>query len=281
MTSKYGVPLTNETWKGWPLRIREFPPHGKMRGLVAANDVVLVWSGRSSVTLEGGAPEQQAGRHQFSRQSGMIDFLPKATAFDEVCWHGEASVYVSVSFPAHAIERVLGRKAAFRPDRLRTAVTDAHVVDLVQRLRVQACAGQPWGRRYVEALSLTLASYVYGKYESDAPPRKEDSALTLLQFERVKAFVDEHLAQNIGPLDLADVVGYGLDHFAQLFSRACGLSPYQYILGCRVERAYALLRDAAHSTEEVAVRSGFADQAELYAAFEAFGDVAQGASRKG
>src|SRR3954447_813731 len=99
-TPNYGVPLANEAWPGWRLRVSEHPASGKMEGLVAADDAVLIWTGgKSEVSLHARA-EQQRGRPQFVRSAGMIDLLPKGIVFEEVWWRGKACTCVSVPFDA-------------------------------------------------------------------------------------------------------------------------------------------------------------------------------------
>ena len=282
MTSKYGVPLSGDAWKGLPLRVGQFSREGKLHELVAGEDAVLVWSGGTSdVTLHTRAA-QRAMRHQLRRSSGMVDLLPKQTVIEEVAWRGQASACVSVTFDAASIERMLGRRRALDPDRLRIGVTDAHVVDLVRRLQAQALAGQPWGASYVEGLCLALVSYVYGRYGGDSSPSfSADARLPALQSERLIAFVDEHLGDSdIGLTQLAALVGYSVDHFARLFKQSFGRSPHQYILERRIERSKSLLRDRGHSIAEVAGLCGFASQAHFHTAFKARTGVTPGAFRK-
>jgi AraC family transcriptional regulator len=283
--SKYGVPLTREPWRGWPLRVGHFSPEGKLEGLVANSDALLVWSGGTTdVTLHARAAGGTV-RHRFIRQSGMMDLLPRGTVLEEVSWQGQSSTCVSINFDGAALERLLGVKASFQPEP-RMALDDPHVVDLAQRLEAQATAGQPWGSLYVEGLSLTLASYLYGRYGIREPsiqgaPRVHENALPSLSSQRLLAFIEEHLGSDIGIATLAGLAGYSPDHFARLFKQSFGLSPYQFILQRRVERAKALLRDRGHSIAEVAMLCGFASQAHFHTTFKARTGVTPGVYRKG
>jgi AraC family transcriptional regulator len=280
MSSKYGIPLTGEAWTGWPLRVGHFDRSGKLESLVGATDSVLVWSGGATeVTLharQSGATET----HRFVRKSGMIDFLPRGLLLEEVCWQGQASGCISVNFDASRVAQLLGQPAALEPEMLRLAVTDAHIVDLVHRLQTQALGGQPLGSIYVESLALTLASYVYARYGGGERVVAADTDLPALPAERLIAFVDENLGSDLGLTRLAAVAGYSPDHFARLFKRAFGLSPYQYVLERRVERAKSLLRDRSHSIAEVAMLCGFASQAHFHTTFKARTGVTPGAYRK-
>jgi AraC family transcriptional regulator len=279
--SKYGVPLTAEPWRGWPLRAGQFSPAGKLEGLVAASDALLVWSGGTTdVTLHARSSGGTV-RHRFVRQGGMIDLLPRGLLLEDVSWQGQPSVCVSVNFDSSAIEGLLGLKATFEPDAPRLALSDAHVVDLVQRLEAQVLSGQPWGSLYVEGLSLTLASYLYARYGVQGAAREPESALPSPSSQRLLAFIEEHLGSDIGIATLAALAGYSPDHFARLFKRSFGLSPYQFILQRRVERAKALLRDRNHSIAEVAMLCGFASQAHFHTTFKARTGVTPGMYRKG
>jgi AraC family transcriptional regulator len=277
--SKYGAPLTARPWEGWPLRVGQFAAEGKLEGLVAASDALLVWSGGTTdVTLHArrsGGTE----RHRFVRQGGMIDLLPRGLVLEDVSWRGQPSTCVSVNFDAPAVERLLGIAANFELETPRLALSDAHVVDLAQRLRAQAVAGQPWGSLYIEGLSLALASYLYARYGVPSAPRER--AQSALPSRRLVAFIDEHLGSDIGIATLAALAGYSPDHFTRLFKQSFGLSPYQYILQRRVERAKSLLRDRQHSIAEVAMQCGFASQAHFHTTFKARIGVTPGVYRKG
>lgn len=277
---KYGVPLTAEPWKGWPLRVGQFSPEGKLEGLVAASDALLVWSGGTTdVTLHArrsGGTE----RYRFVRQGGMVDLLPRGVVLEDVSWQGQASTCVSVNFDPAALERLLGGVATFEPETPRVALTDSHVVDLVQRLQAQAVAVQPWGPLYTEALSLTLASYLYARYGMPSARRERENNPEALPSRRLVAFIEEHLGSDIGIATLAGLAGYSPDHFARLFKQGFGLSPYQYILQRRIERAKSLLLDRTHSIAEVAMQCGFASQAHFHTTFKARTGVTPGAYRK-
>jgi AraC family transcriptional regulator len=291
MASKYGVALTQEGgWKGWPLRVGHFASEGKSEGLVTKNDTVLVWGGGvTNVVLHatrasGSAKTQSAKseRYEFVRRSGSVDLLPRDTVLDSVTWRGEESGCVAVQLETRRVEHLLGECVTLDSSRpLRLAVSDHHIVDLVRRLEAQARGLQPCGDIYVEALSLTLASYVYGRYGS-APVTAvwQAAGLAPVQCEQLEAFIDDHLSERIGLAELARLVGYSPDHFARLFRQSFGRSPYQYLLRRRIDRAKVLLLDRSYSLAEVAMASGFATQAHLNTSFKARTGVTPGAYRK-
>jgi AraC family transcriptional regulator len=278
MTSKYGFSCTQDTWQGWPLRVGQFDTRGKLEGLVAVSDAVLVWSGGTSEVRLQERRGRSVERHDLVRRGAMIDLLPQGTTFEEITWQGQPSACTSIHFDSARLQRLLGPGAALTPHHLRLGLTDPHVVDLVQRLQAQALSTQPWGALYIDALSLALVSYVYARYGT--PERAPQPPTRSLPIETLVTFIEEHLDENIGLLELAAIVGYSPDHFARLFKQSFGKTPYQYVLGQRIERAKSLLRDRHRSIAEVALQCGFASQAHFHAAFKTRTGVTPGSYRK-
>jgi AraC family transcriptional regulator len=211
----------------------------------------------------------------------MIDFLPKGTVLDAVQWQGQPSRCVSVGLERTHIERLFGRDAPeLDPERgFSLCVNDTHLLDLVQRLESQALRPEPWGNLYVDGLSMTLASYAYGRYLGGPPPPSQ-GRLPASEMELLVAYVETRLSTNIGLTELADLVGYSPNQLVRLFKSSFGVSPYQYVLQRRVERAKSLLRANRHSLAEVALTCGFATQSHFSACFKARTGLTPGAYRR-
>ncbi len=56
-------------------------------------------------------------------------------------------------------------------------------------------------------------------------------------------------------------VGYPWSHFTRAFRSTYGLSPYRWLLERRIDRAKALLVSSDFQIADIAIRSGFSDQA--------------------
>jgi AraC-like DNA-binding protein len=71
---------------------------------------------------------------------------------------------------------------------------------------------------------------------------------------------------------LAREAGLSPAHFARAFTRSVGRPPHQHLLALRLARARRLLAAADARLSDVALRTGFADQAHFTRAFRrAFG----------
>ncbi|HEX2736431.1 MAG TPA: AraC family transcriptional regulator [Polyangiaceae bacterium] len=286
MIAKYGLPLTDSDWVGLPLRCGNFPGVGKVEGLNAHSDSVLLWGGGASeVTLECGheaSPYGETKRVKFTRTSGMIDLLPQGTVLREVNWVGEAQNCVSVNLPEGTVSALMGKQArGLDPEgEPQFCVFDAHVGDLVRRLQFQAQGGQNLGASYVQSLSLTLATYVSARYGVDRPEPTPARHWPKLPADALATFVDENLASDIGLVDLANLTGFSPDYFAKLFKRAFGVSPHQYLITRRIERAKAMLSDEGVALSNVAADCGFASQAHLSTVFKRHTGLSPSAYRR-
>lgn len=86
--------------------------------------------------------------------------------------------------------------------------------------------------------------------------------LSRVSIARVAAYVEARLDRALPLSELSSLLGLSAFHFARSFRRTIGVSPHQYVLLRRVERARALLLDGLPVTE-TARRVGFWDQSHL------------------
>lgn len=78
---------------------------------------------------------------------------------------------------------------------------------------------------------------------------------------RVLQLIEGRLADPPTLRQMAAVADLSIFHFSRLFKRSTGLPPHRYVLGLRIERAKALLRQRrAAKVSEIAFRLGFADE---------------------
>lgn len=87
--------------------------------------------------------------------------------------------------------------------------------------------------------------------------------LSARDLARVREFARANLGEPITLGDLARQVALSKYHFARRFREATALSPYEYVLQLRVERAAQLIRSTDLGLAEVARLCGFSDQSHL------------------
>lgn len=80
-------------------------------------------------------------------------------------------------------------------------------------------------------------------------------------------YIRANVSQALSLSDIATVTRFSPYHFARAFKATTGISPYQYVLQCRVELAQQLLQDKGRSLAEVAVEAGFGNQSHMTTVF--------------
>jgi AraC family transcriptional regulator len=94
---------------------------------------------------------------------------------------------------------------------------------------------------YADALAIALSAHLarrYGKTPSTSPTGK----LTAQQAQHIRDYVQTHLMEDLSVDRLAQLVQLSPGHFAALFKRQVGLTPHQYVVQQRLDRACFLLR---------------------------------------
>ena len=79
--------------------------------------------------------------------------------------------------------------------------------------------------------------------------------------------IRENLDRNIHLSDMARECGLSVSHFTRAFRKSFGMSPYRWLLERRIDRSKALLAASDLPIADIALRSGFSDQAALTRAF--------------
>ena len=124
---------------------------------------------------------------------------------------------------------------------------------------------------WVEKLLLFLAS------ESLCP---EPMANAHPQIHSAKQYLLDHLEQNVSLGQLAQELGFSSGHFIRLFRQECTMTPSQFLLEKRMERARQLLSFEGISVSEAAQRCGYNSFSLFCATFKRKFGISPGQYRK-
>jgi AraC family transcriptional regulator len=138
---------------------------------------------------------------------------------------------------------------------------DLQVEHILRALEADLEAGLPGGRLFGESLLCALAvrlQYSYGV----APPRgaKPRNGLPRVRLNRVMEYIEANLDREIALTALAKIAGISPHYFSELFKQSVRVSPHQYVLQRRIDRARKLLNNPGVTVLEASVRCGFSDQ---------------------
>jgi AraC-like DNA-binding protein len=99
------------------------------------------------------------------------------------------------------------------------------------------------------------------------PARTARGGLLAWQVRRLKEYVETHLGEPICVQDMAAVLGLSPSHFCRSFRLSVALSPHNYVMRRRIERAQTLMLTTDVPLIRIATDCGLADQAHLNRVF--------------
>jgi AraC family transcriptional regulator len=148
---------------------------------------------------------------------------------------------------------------------------DPLVTQLGLALLDEASTGAHMGKLYADSLIQTLTLHVLRSYSTaTAMIERINGGLSGHKLRRVKEYINENLEEDLGLAELAAVAGLSQFHFARAFRKTTGLTPQQYLMLQRIERAKELLARADLPIVEISLRTGFKNQSHFTTLFRKF-----------
>ena len=146
-------------------------------------------------------------------------------------------------------------------------VVDPLLEQLVLTLDNVVRTWEPAARTYLDQVTAMLAGQLARRHSvrhgRDTPTVRRSTGLGDRQLARVRALLDERLAEPIPLAQMAAVTGLSVSQFSRQFRTRVGVPPHQYLLSLRLEAACRLLSEGNLPIATVAVRCGFSHQEHL------------------
>jgi AraC family transcriptional regulator len=141
---------------------------------------------------------------------------------------------------------------------------DPLILQIGLALKADLESHRPGGRLYAEAMATALAVHILRNYSAHSHQSvRHLGGLSPTQLKRVTDYINDHLDRDLSLEELAAIAQLSAYHFCRSFKRSTGLTPHQYVIRQRVERAKQLLKDSKLGIAEVAVACGFTHQSHL------------------
>lgn len=167
--------------------------------------------------------------------------------------------------------------------RYQAQVDSSRITALLRTIELElGCEGSAGGLR-MDALALDLISALardHAESGRQTRPARGQGTLDRRRLDRVLAFINENLEQDLSLADLADVACVSVFHFARVFQQTIGATPHAYLSERRLDLARRKLANGADSLTEIAQACRFSNQANFTRAFTRATGVSPGRYRQ-
>ncbi len=183
-------------------------------------------------------------------------------------WDGD-DYYMQIRLSSSFIQNVAKETLGMNCDRLELIpefrTRDRNLESIGLLLLAELNQENLGGRLYIESLTNVLAVHLLRQYTATKPQQIPiyDGGLPPRQLLQVLEYINEHLSQDMKLADLAAILSMSQFHFSHLFKKAIGITPYQYLLQQRVERAKQLLKQSDALVVDIALKCGFNSHSHL------------------
>jgi AraC-like DNA-binding protein len=179
-------------------------------------------------------------------------------------WHGEAE-FLGVYLTPFTIERIFERP--FRAAEFRSGEETSKIVShLLAAIRADVAQGSPSGPAFVQSVVISLLQYL-SQTNGGLLPRLVRRGLSKRQLKVLQDLIDAEFASELNLEALSRQAGLSPGYLNRAFKISTGLTPHQYILRIRVDRAKHLIQESNRSLDEIAEQVGFADGSHMTSVF--------------
>jgi AraC family transcriptional regulator len=196
--------------------------------------------------------------------NGDIFIIPEQVWYKER-WDGEIE-FISLLLDSAFVEQIAQDSTRFAAVEIlpHFPQPDPLIYQIGLALKSALERGEQVSPLYAETMASALAVHLLQHYSArKIKLGRYGGGLSELKLKQVTNYIDTHLDKELSLTELAALAQMSCHHFARLFKRSTGVSPHQYVIQHRVERAKQLLLRNELTIAEVAYQVGFANQSHL------------------
>lgn len=157
---------------------------------------------------------------------------------------------------------------------------DPKLFAILALIGAEAREGGPHSRLYLETLLDLLCVQLLRDHSAfSSQTVTSGTGLRPRQVRQVTDYMNVHLDEAVALQQLADLLGLSRFYFCTAFRKATGLTPHQWLVRIRMERAQELLADGRLTVTDVALAVGYQTPSSFTQAFRAAVGVTPSAYR--
>jgi AraC family transcriptional regulator len=213
------------------------------------------------------------GRRQQEQLGGSnnIAIVP-ARVLHQANWNQESPFSLLFLEPEYLIQVAHESIATDRVELIpHHAMHDPFIDRIGRSLTAELASNQLNSSLFVDSLTIALSIHLLRHYSNWQQPLREDiGGLPPRKLKQAIAYINAQLAEDLSIAAIANELEMSQYYFSRLFKQSIGISPYQYVMQQRIERAQSLLQTTSLSVAAIAQRVGFSNQNQLTTQFRKF-----------
>jgi AraC family transcriptional regulator len=174
--------------------------------------------------------------------------------------------HLMLALPMTAVAEIDGSQEAFGPLH-EDAFQDKLVAQLCMGLWEEARFANPSGDLFADCTRAALVAALRRRARQRPAPVQKILGFCPKTWARIENEIDVRLGEPLTVEMLAALSGMRETRFLRAFKMKTGQSPYRYVLQKRLDRALASLADPKLTLVQVALSTGFSDQAHMTMTF--------------
>lgn len=150
-------------------------------------------------------------------------------------------------------------------------VLDETIKGIIELFILETKAKGRNGKAYLNSLVSLLSTHYIQNYSNYFDLKNNQIAASKFdqkQVEKIDLYIEENIGSNIAVDDLADLLGCSKFYFLREFKKLIGVTPYQYLMNKRLEKARSALSSGSVNIALTAYELGFNDQSHFTRAFK-------------
>ena len=208
-----------------------------------------------------------------SIEPGQISIYPANKLHSGAFRHagGHIAVFLEPEFLAQAMDK--GVATGQVELRWEHGVDSPALRELVLLLHAEARQSNAPDGHYATAIARLIAIHLVQHSSVKVTGSAKQGGLSPTRMRKVMDYIEQRVGEQLSLSELAAAAGLSVFHFSRVFRQSTGMSPFQYVMKCRIGQAKKLLLEPDARIGDIALECGFCDQAHLTRHFKRLAGV--------